>query len=416
MTDVRPEQYTGLVNGLTSFGNNADFVVFQPQLFKQLMIHFSVKVFLKFCRPVEWAETNASFIQIETDMMIEKLYLMVALDKPNENEQKPTKNKNEYHSISFLFPFPEITNAHYDIGNYVFQNLIEKGFLSIVNSLFTKLKQNEKSISPINIKDFLDGLLNDGKRSSIVFQFKDFLDTILFKYGSIPTILQLCRPLTTTFSQNTIQVDDRLLIGKICAHFEDISRVISHLHTAVPREDETYFVYFDFNYIHGSYINDIAEFIFEHGVKLNNDKLVRTMYDQIVSDKEQTSDDEESVNDFESTSDMSDDRKNRDECEESTILNCQKIILDDYPDDKITLNENEKIVHIKVDVGFVKRVYIENSLSIHTIPLDRHLVDFLCPFNALTKEWLSSGKSIDMLRMAILHFKFERLFERMMHE
>lgn len=141
----------------------------------------------------------------------------------------------------------------------------------MVETLFSTLKQNAQNICPTDIKEFLDGPLDKGKRSSIVSNFKEFFETLLFKYGSIPTILQLCRSVSASISNsNIILVDDRLLTTKLSAFLEaaaGFSPFFKRLTPDVSREDGSYFVYWDENYFEIV----IAEYIPEHGLKLDFD-------------------------------------------------------------------------------------------------------------------------------------------------
>ncbi|VDI76029.1 Hypothetical predicted protein [Mytilus galloprovincialis] len=162
--------------------------------------------------------------------------------------------------------------------------LIAKKLISLLSTeaLFTNIKQKEQDISPIHIKEFLDGLLDEGKRSSVVSQFKEFFEAVLFKYGSIAIILQLCRPLTGNISNPNIkQVDDILLTGKLSAYLESSFEEESYMEKTDIRENGAYFVHKDYDYLEMKNINDITKFI---GVKVNVDKFVRTMFDTLVTD------------------------------------------------------------------------------------------------------------------------------------
>lgn len=318
---------------------------------------------------------------------------MIGFIEPNENGKESKEKDSEcYRSFSFS----EIAYGRYAIGNYVFENLIAKGFLDIVVTLFINLKQNAVRISPKDIKEFIDGLLDEGKRSSIVSQFRDFFEELLFKYGSIPTILQLCRPLTASISSpNIIKVDDRLLTGKLSAYLESSAGhmpVLKMLTRAESRED-AYIVYWDDYYFEMKCIDDIAKFIAEHGFNSNNEKFVRLMYEQLVSDEEEISHDDEP----ESTSHG---EKNRDEDEEHAFRNCKKVVFDDYPEDELRVDEKGEIVYSRVSVGLVKKVYSETPLFRTTYS---RLLKFL---SHLTLHWVPCTSC---KRMSILQSKFESL-------
>ncbi|CAC5370498.1 unnamed protein product [Mytilus coruscus] len=154
--DVKPEQYVCLLNGLTSMGTNTDLVKFHPQLCKKIINSGGWIVFLVSCRPIGWSDNNTNFFEIETDMLIEKLILMVALNRSNGNDLISEENERIYHPCSLLSKF---LNYQYAVGNYVFENLIAKGFLDIAEILLTNIKQKEQEINPIHIKKILIPLI-----------------------------------------------------------------------------------------------------------------------------------------------------------------------------------------------------------------------------------------------------------------
>lgn len=209
--NVTSKQYKCLINGLTSFGKNRKFIEFHPKLCRGIMIHAGLSVFLSYFRQIGWVHNDTNFFEMETDKLINTLFEFFS--RIDENGRVTEMKFTKYMHCFALWDLGA-RNPRYAIGNYVFQIVIEKGFVNIAELIFTNLMQNTSQMSPIDLKDFLDGLLDEGKRSSFVAQFKDFFDALLFKYGSIPAILELCRPLTATLpSQNTIVVDDDLLAG-----------------------------------------------------------------------------------------------------------------------------------------------------------------------------------------------------------
>lgn len=390
--DLGPEQYVCLLNGLTSLGTNTDLVKFHPQLCKILMKNGGWIVFLASCRPMGCSDNDTNFFEIDTETLIEKLVFIIALNRFNENDLNPEENEKKYHPFSLLSKY---LNYQYAVGHYVFENLIAKGFIDIAKVLLNKIKHKEHEFRPIHIKEFLDGLLDEGKRSSVVSQFKDFFEAVLFKYGSIPIILKLCRPLTANISNpNMIQVDDSLLTGKLSAHLESSFGNISDLKQTVPREEGAYFVHWDYNYFQMQHIKEIAEFIAEHGVKVNNDKFVGTMFEQLIQDipgifnPGYSSDDEESEDDF----------------EVDLIPVASKIAFDDYPDDELGEDENGEVVRYDVKVGYVRDVYHDRYN--HFGPTYHRLSEFI---STLTVQWVLNQDS-KYKRMTILWYKFDYIY------
>ncbi|CAG2252350.1 unnamed protein product [Mytilus edulis] len=330
--DVKLEHYVCLINGLTSYGRNSDLVLFHPKLCKEILVHSGLTVFNLFCRPIGWISNCTNFVEVSTDLLMKKLYSMITFCELNENGQEFKENNMKHYRY---LSTSELANGRYVVGHYVFEILIKKGVdttCTIAKTLFTHLKNNAKTINPKCLKEFLDGLLDDGNRSSIVSQFKEFFEAVLFKYGSIPIVLQLCRPLTTSVSSpNIIYVDAKLLAGKLSAYLESAGgkgAKLKLLSSIEERDNGSYFVHWDDNYFESKSIEAIAKFIAEHGVNFNNDKFVRLMYEQLVSNKEEHSDGEES--EYDKSESTSDDARNVDEDGEHSLINSEKIVFDDY--------------------------------------------------------------------------------------
>ncbi|XP_071146621.1 uncharacterized protein [Mytilus edulis] len=388
--DVTPKVYACLVNGLTSFGNNSDFVKFHPKICKDVMIHFGLTAFFSFCRPKGCTDNNSNFIEIETNLLINALYSVIAFGKLGENCQEATEDMKDFH---LFFTDTEFVNSRCAVGNYIYENLIEKDFLDIVEKLFTCLIKNAQKISVIHAKEFLDGLLNKGKRSSIVSQFKEFFEAFLFKYGSIPTILELCLPSTSTMSSpNIIKVADRFLIGKLCAYLESVCGVKLVLKCAQPaihRENGAYCVYWDNDYFDMRYICLIAEFCLEHGFRSNNCEFVRTLYDQLVSHKEEKSEDEERINDN-SVISLEDGKK--EDADDENYANYTKVVDE--------LEEDENILR----TGSVKTIYSENT----DYPF-RKTYSRLHKFLSHSRDYGFTGNITKCKCMAIFRRKFASL-------
>ncbi|VDI58374.1 Hypothetical predicted protein [Mytilus galloprovincialis] len=367
LANIEPHEYVCLLNGLTTFGQNPALVKFHPNLCKEIMIHAGMEVFNAFCRPVGWTENDKNFVLIEADLLLNKLYVNI-----NTNRQSKESEKFKI-GVPYFINFFDIDGSRY-VGCYVYENLIEKGFLNIVESLFEKLKQNAQEIIPKNVKQFLEGLLNDGKRSSIVSQFKEFFEAVLFKYG------------------------------KLSAHLESSCEMEfgrERRPQAVGREDGTYFVYWDINYIKRMYMNPMAEYFLEHGFRSNNEKFVRTMYEQFVSEKAG----DESVND--DSKSRLDDGQNIDEDENDWAVKYTKVTFDDYPGDVIWVDEKGEIVHISINNGFVKRAFREKYPIFYVDTVCVRLFRFLFK----VEPYLKADMNTYSKRMALLQKKFHSLYK-----
>ncbi|CAC5370497.1 unnamed protein product [Mytilus coruscus] len=135
--DVKPEQYTRLVNGLTNFGKNGALVDFHSQLCREVMMHAGLTVFLAFCRPIGWVDNDTSFVEMETDFLIKTL--LKSFSRLDENGQESKENISEYFRC---FSFLKLGLGYnlYAVGDYVFKKLMEKGFVNIVELFLTNLK------------------------------------------------------------------------------------------------------------------------------------------------------------------------------------------------------------------------------------------------------------------------------------
>ncbi|XP_071146076.1 uncharacterized protein [Mytilus edulis] len=404
LKDVKPKDYKSLLNGLTCFGKNPDVVRFHPNLCKTIMMQSGLRVFCAFCRPKGWTEKDAYFVEIETDVLIEKLYSFVDSNKLKENYLE---------SEDYYWNLFDTRGGRHNTGNYVFEYLIEQGFCDIVESFFEQLKQNLQNISPIHVKELLDGLLDGEKRSTIVSQFKDFFEAVLFKYGSISKILQLCIPSTSTINNpNLIKVDDRLLTGKLSAHLESSCAMECGLETRltiVSKEDGTHFIYYN-DFFDNIPYSLIAEYILEHGFKSNNHEFVRTMYEQFASDKIEKGEDDESVN--EDSKICLDNGQNEDETEIDLADKCTKVVFDDYPGDEIWENDDGVIVYIRVRQEFVKKKYREENTLSYLGRTNFHLSLVLRGL----KPHLEICKKSESKRMALLKTKFKSLLNHISYD
>lgn len=265
LRDFKPNEYACLINGLTSFGSNPALVKFHPNLCKEILIHAGMQVFRAFCRPIGWTENDTDFIEIETNVLMKKLYHIIDTSRLKENCQELEESIGGFYYIFKMF---DSKGSRYNVGYYVFEILITKGFLDIVESLFEKVRQNSQKIIPMHVKEFVDGLLDGGKRSCIVSQFKEFFEAVLFKYGSIPTVLQFCIPSTSTITKpNLIKVDDRLLTGKLSAYLESACELgLNPKLPAESRENGAYFVYCDNDYLKKQNNKIIDDFLFKYGL------------------------------------------------------------------------------------------------------------------------------------------------------
>lgn len=329
-------------------------VEFHPKLCKEIMSHAGLNVFLAFCRPLGLVDNDTIFVEMETDSLIKTLFKFFS--RLDENSQK--------YDRWCLFPeFLGLVNDQYAIGNYVFEILIAKGFANIVELFLTNLKQSIFQINLMDIKEFLDGLLNKGERSSIVSQFKTFFEAVLFKYGSIPVILQVSRPLTSSISsQNIIKVDEKFLAGKLSAYFESssssgIAHSLKMFGKADIRENGTYYVFWDNHYFEKKFENEIAKYFLKYGFNSNNDKLVQIMYEQFVSyDDEQITDEESEDDDLDK---CTDEVTSQEGAAEDCGVNGKKIVFDDYPADEFRVNANGMIIHSQGRVGSLKKIFFD---------------------------------------------------------
>lgn len=148
---------------------------------------------------------------------------------------------------------------------------------------------------------------------------------------------------------NIIKVADRFLKGKLCAYLESACGVKLVLKLAQPeihRENGAYCVYWDDDYFDMGYICLIAEFCLEHDFRSNNCEFVRTLYDQLVSHKEEKSENEERTND---NSVISLEHGKKEDADDENSANYTKAVDE--------LEGDENILR----TGSVKRVHSENT-------------------------------------------------------
>lgn len=396
--DVKSKQYTCLLNGLTNFGKNGALVNLHPQLCTEVMVHAGLKVFLAFCRPIGWTDNDTSFVAMETDLLIKTLFKFFG--KLKDNGQVSIEDIKEFIRCYSCKEEYEFVNQRYAVGDYVFKYLIVNNFVDVVELLFKHMKQYILQISPIGIKDFLDGLLNEGKRSSIISQYTDFFEDVLFKYGSIPAITNLCRPLSSTVSsQNIIKIDDKLLAGKLSAYLETFHSIST---LALRREDGKYFIFLDNRFNEMMFTDKIVLYLSEHGFISKNEKFVQVMYEQFVSDKREQSNDTGSVgNDFLS---RTDEATNQEGTEEKCTVNGKRVVFSDYPGDELRVDENGMVIQSQVKVGSVKFCYRDAYESNYRKTYSR-LYNFLSDLKYML-HWSTPDTVIGLLKL-----KFECLLD-----
>lgn len=133
----------------------------------------------------------------------------------------------------------------------------------------------------------LDGFTDYGKHFDVISANYDFCEECLFKYGSTPVVLSLCRPSSYEGSDQLIEIDNQLLANKLIENLkytEEDFADFDHKHTPSKsyfyrpcRSDTRYFFFEDTDYFNMTYFDDIARYIYNYGVLDNDEEFIEAV-------------------------------------------------------------------------------------------------------------------------------------------
>ncbi|XP_071166768.1 uncharacterized protein [Mytilus edulis] len=292
---IRIKQYAFILDGLTDFGSENDFILFHPDISKRIVLYGSADVVCSFCKPMECPLSNDGFVQVKDRTLHTRLYYMLIGETFHEYETGSEREGLNYlkEDVEFNHCMELYSNKRNDffydvqkIGNFVYQLLFIDGGKKVSEMLLFDLVAKQCTIHPCIVKHFFDGLTDSGRRVDFVKFYQAFSKIMVFPFASIPVVLNLCRPCThPEESNNFIKIDDILLASKLAAQFEP-SDIYEYPELIIPgetfRNNGAYVIYLDKSYYKKEYIKDIAEYVFKYGVQTKNQSFLKTIFDRFV--------------------------------------------------------------------------------------------------------------------------------------
>ncbi|CAC5398380.1 unnamed protein product [Mytilus coruscus] len=89
---IRRKQYAFILDGLTDFGTENDFILFHPDISKHIVLYGSGDVVCSFCKPMECPLMNNGFVKVKGHVLYTRLHAMLIGETFHEYE---TDSENE---------------------------------------------------------------------------------------------------------------------------------------------------------------------------------------------------------------------------------------------------------------------------------------------------------------------------------
>lgn len=309
---IDPDLMKFFFDGFTCRGTRQEAVSKYLDFFtKYLCKYGSFAVIQAFCKPLgRIADTDYWIMVPVDDTVLAKKYIEIFFnsyyadeyryeyDDPRVEYQEKTREGN-LSLILCCLNQPCRENNLETVGIFLHMNF--KRDLEFVNFILDKLIGKSKCnyIDAFEMKPLLDGLTDYGKNLEIISTNYDFCDECLFKYGSIPVVLSLCRPFSYKGSdQDIVRVDNQLLANKLMENLkytpEDWDFFFLLLFDYKPVQVESYWYrpcrsntkYFFFNdkaFYNMTFIDDLASYIYNYGVLENDEEFIQTVITAIHS-------------------------------------------------------------------------------------------------------------------------------------
>ncbi|CAG2220202.1 unnamed protein product [Mytilus edulis] len=306
---IDPDLMKFFFDGFTCRGTQEQAVSKYLDFFtKYLCKYGSFAVIQAFCKPLgRIADTDNRIMVPVDDTVLAKKYIEIFFNSyADENRYEYDDPRVEYLEntrtgnlllILCCLNQPCRENNLETVGDFLHMNF--KRDLEFVNFILDKLIGKSKCnyIDAFEMKPLLDGLTDYGKNLEIISTNYDFCDECLFKYGSIPVVLSLCRPLSYKGSdQDIVRVDNQLLANKLVENlkftpedwdlriFDDIKPIQDESYWYRPCRSNTKYIFFkDKAFYDKTYFSDLASYIYNYGVLENDEEFIQTVLTAIHS-------------------------------------------------------------------------------------------------------------------------------------
>ncbi|VDI66474.1 Hypothetical predicted protein [Mytilus galloprovincialis] len=200
---IRIKQYAFILDGLTDYGSENDFILFHPDISTRIVLYGSADAVCSFCKPMECPLSKDGFVKVKGSVLHTRLYSMLIGEtfqeyetgSENEGLNYIKENVEFNHCMEF---YSNKRNEFFDdvqkIGNYVYQLLFIEGGKKVSEMILFDLVVKQCTMHPRIVKYFFDGLTDSGRRVDFVKYYRAFSEKMVFRFASIPVVLNLCRP------------------------------------------------------------------------------------------------------------------------------------------------------------------------------------------------------------------------------
>lgn len=299
--NINPDLMKFFFDGLTFHGERSEAVSRYLDFCKKHLFKYgSYAVILSFFKPSSNADKcNWTFVPVDDELLVKKLIEIFfktwnfTRNEEEEEEEVFLKHKCE-HMIMECLNQPQSNINILDfkdrfqiIGEYLYSMMKkDSDFVKLILCQLIYIT-NRYYVGPLMMMYLLDGFTDYGKHFDVISANYDFCKECLFKYGSTPVVLSLCRPSSYEGSDQLIEIDNQLLANKLienlkytCEDFEEFDYKyplsINSYHRPCLSNIRYYF-FEDTDYYKRTYLEDIASYIFSYGVLENDEEFIQTV-------------------------------------------------------------------------------------------------------------------------------------------
>ncbi|CAC5399408.1 unnamed protein product [Mytilus coruscus] len=300
---ISPDLMKFFFDGLTFHGEWSEAVSRYFDFCKTYLFKYgSYAVILSFVKPSSNTDKcNWTFVPVKDELLVKKLIEIFfktwncVSDDEEEEYEFHVRNKCKHvimeclhqpqsHIMRWQIKDPSLEK----IGEYLY-SIMEKDS-DFVNLILFQLIYitNRYYVNPFIMMSLLDGLTDHGKHFDVISANYDFCTECLFKYGSTPVVLSLCRPSSYEGSdQDIVRVDNQLLANKLIENLKYTDEDFAEFdYKYVPSEKCCYrpcrsnirYIFFeDEDYFEMTYFYNIASYIYNYGVLENDEEFIEAV-------------------------------------------------------------------------------------------------------------------------------------------
>lgn len=295
------------IDGFIQYGMELEAVLTRYSDFftKYLFEYGSPVVIVTCCVPLSQADKYRMRIPVDNTLLLKKL-IELFFNTWNHKGDKEISDRFMFaRTISLCFGKDlshKINKILLEIGKYL--HTTDPDFVNFILFQVIGISKDNYIDDAFMMKSLLDGLTGKGKKKEVIIANFSFFYKWLFKYGSTPVVVSLCRPSSYKGSDDVIfKVDNHLLANKLIENFKNIPReellnkyfqiwkkksflFKSEKKKFLSRPSISNCAYFFFEgsgYFDMRYFNDIARYIFQYGVLENDEEFIEAVTTAIYS-------------------------------------------------------------------------------------------------------------------------------------